>query len=120
MPVFEAVGIDWVVVLQPEFLPFRDAVGFDDTRSFFTEFAVFHDCGSVVQTYSSEQRAESPSEGGKAIVSVEHGIVREGDESVQTQNIQCVISANGNLDAGHGPAELDSRGAVKHAACCAE
>jgi hypothetical protein len=57
------------VVLQPEFFALGDAVGFNNSRGLFTKFAVLHDCGSVVQTCGSEQRAKPPSESGEAVVS---------------------------------------------------
>src|SRR5260370_22575462 len=96
---------------------------FNDTATTEIYTLSLHDAlpiWSVVQTWRLEQRAESPTEGREAVAGVEEGVVRERKESVHAQNIYGVIDANGNLDAGYGPAELDSRGAVKHAICCAE
>src|SRR5437016_12647598 len=109
-----------VPILQSKPLALRNAKGPCQARGLFDEFVAFHGFGSVVQTWRSEQRAESPAEGGGAVVGMEDGIVQEGKESVHTENIYRVIGTNGNLDAGHSPPELDSRGAVEHAVCCAQ
>ena len=108
----DPIGVGGVVVLQPEFFPFYDAVFFDDPRRFLQLFPVFHGLGSVVQTYGSEQRAEAPSEGGETVVGGEAGCAGQGNDAIQSQNVQRVISANGDLDARHSPAELDSGGGV--------
>src|SRR4029077_15700235 len=107
-------------ILQSKLFALGNAKGFCEARGLFDELVVLHGPGSVVQTCRSEQRAESPSEGREAIVGVEEGIFRERKEAVQPQHIQRVISADRNLNSGHGPAELDSSGTVKHAVCCAK
>ena len=76
-----------IPVFQSKLLSLRNAKGFRQSRGLFDEFVVFHDFGSVVQTWRSEQRADSPAEGGEAVVGVEERIFGQGKESIHAQNI---------------------------------
>ncbi len=73
--VLDASSVSRVPILQPKLPAFGNAKGLREARGLFDEFVVFHGFGSVVQTCGSEQRAQSPSEGGEAIVGVEEGIL---------------------------------------------
>src|SRR5258707_157532 len=71
---FDAGRGGGVPILQSKLLALGDAKGFCEARGLFDKLVLFHGFGSVVQTWRSEQRAESPSEGGEAVVGVEEGI----------------------------------------------
>src|SRR6266446_10940022 len=88
---------------------------FCKARGLFDELVAIHGFGSVVQTRRSEQRAQSPAESRETVSSEKGGFVRETDRAVETKQIQSVVSAKRNINTGHGPAEFDPCGAVKHA-----
>jgi hypothetical protein len=112
---FDAGRVSGVPILQTKLFTPGYTKRCCEARGLFDELVAIHGFGSVVQTCRSEQRAQSPAESGEAVSGEKDGFVRETDGAVEAEQIQSVVSAKRNIDTGHGPAEFDSRGAVKHA-----
>ena len=113
--VFDSGRVGRVPILQTKLFALGYTKRFCKARGLFDELVVFHGFGSVVQTCRSEQRAQAPAESRETVSGENDGFVRETDRAVETKQIQSVVSANRNIDTGHGPAEFDPCGAVKHA-----
>ena len=111
----DAGRVNGVPILQTKLFTLGYTKRCSEARGLFDELVAIHGFGSVVQTCRSEQRAQSPAESGETISGEKDGFVRETDGAVEAKQIESVVSAKRNIDTGHGPAEFDPRGAVKHA-----
>ena len=111
---FDPGRVSGVQILQTKLFALGYTKRFCKARGLFDELVAIHGFGSVVQTRRSEQRAQSPAESRETVSSEKGGFVRETGRAVETKQIQSVVSAKRNINTGHGPAELDPCGAVKH------